>query len=274
VVDQLAAGLHSLGVDRVRGIEVSENVAASERAVHLDLASPVDSRSLSTLAKTAGLTGLSMSADSGATSQRVTAGPGRVQVVAGDPHVSDVLSFGDRSFTLRRHVVSFFQGNRYLLRDLAAHVIDWVEPEGPIVDLFAGVGLFAVSAAIGRGVRVVAVEGDRTAARDLEANARDAGDAVEVICQPVEVFGATTRMRPHAVILDPPRTGVSRTALEGVIGLGADRIIYVSCDVATLARDARHLVDAGYTIGHVQAFDLFPNTPHVETVAVLDRSGP
>jgi 23S rRNA (uracil1939-C5)-methyltransferase len=65
---------------------------------------------------------------------------------------------------------------------------------------------------------------------------------------------------------------MSHAALDGVMRLGAQRIVYVSCDVATLARDARRLVDHGYVVGRADAFDLFPNTPHVETVAVFDLS--
>jgi 23S rRNA (uracil1939-C5)-methyltransferase len=72
------------------------------------------------------------------------------------------------------------------------------------------------------------------------------------------------------LIVDPPRTGMSREALDGVIRIRAPRVIYVSCDVATLARDSRRLVDAGYAIQCADAFDLFPNTPHVETVVVFD----
>ena len=66
---------------------------------------------------------------------------------------------------------------------------------------------------------------------------------------------------------------MSREALDGVIRMRAGRVLYVSCDVATLARDSRRLVDAGYAIERADAFDLFPNTPHVETVVVFgDRS--
>jgi len=68
-----------------------------------------------------------------------------------------------------------------------------------------------------------------------------------------------------------PRTGMSREALDAVVRLRAPRIVYVSCDVATLARDARRIVDAGYTLARADAFDLFPNTPHVETVVVFER---
>ena len=64
---------------------------------------------------------------------------------------------------------------------------------------------------------------------------------------------------------------MSVAALDGLIQLGAGRIIYVSCDVATLARDSRQIVDAGYLVTRADAVDLFPNTPHVETVVVFDR---
>ena len=75
------------------------------------------------------------------------------------------------------------------------------------------------------------------------------------------------------LIVDPPRTGMSKEALSGALQMKARTIVYVSCDVATLARDARRFVDAGYQVESITAFDLFPNTPHVETVVVLARSG-
>jgi len=79
--------------------------------------------------------------------------------------------------------------------------------------------------------------------------------------------------RASTVIVDPPRTGLSKEALDGVLRLNASRLIYVSCDVATLARDARRVLDAdkGYAIARTDAFESVPNTPHVETVVVFDR---
>jgi 23S rRNA (uracil1939-C5)-methyltransferase len=131
------------------------------------------------------------------------------------------------------------------------------------------VGVFAVSAALARGVRVTAVEGDRVAAADLAANASAAGASLMAVHQAVEDFVRRTPPVSTAIV-DPPRTGMSRDALNGVVRLRPQRVIYVSCDVATLARDARRLVDAGYEIERIDAFDLFPNTPHVETVVVFD----
>jgi 23S rRNA (uracil1939-C5)-methyltransferase len=126
---------------------------------------------------------------------------------------------------------------------------------------------------------VTAVEGDAHAADDLHANAARVG-RITTVKGAVEGFftGSYRRLRQttagplaETVIVDPPRTGMSRDALETVIALAAPHIVYVSCDVATLARDARRIVESGYTITRVDAFDLFPNTPHVETVVVFER---
>ena len=77
---------------------------------------------------------------------------------------------------------------------------------------------------------------------------------------------------PDTLIVDPPRTGMSKEAGEAVARIGAPRVVYVSCDPPTLARDARRLLDAGYRLASVQGFDLFPNTAHVESLAVFDRA--
>jgi|SRR5689334_15693830 len=245
VVDRLAAALRSVGADAVREIEVSENVEASQRAVHFVTAERVDRRIVDTLSTIDGITR--------------------------GPHVTDTLRLGDAAVTLRRHVQAFFQGNRYLLTDLVAHVASQVPAGGALTDLYAGVGLFAVAAAATRGAAVVAVEGDPYAAADLRANAAAAGGHIVAKKGAVEGFLAGTRDATATVIVDPPRTGLSREALAALIDSAATRLIYVSCDVATLARDARRLVDGGYIIRRADAFDLFPNTPHVETVVVFER---
>jgi tRNA/tmRNA/rRNA uracil-C5-methylase (TrmA/RlmC/RlmD family) len=78
-----------------------------------------------------------------------------------------------------------------------------------------------------------------------------------------------TKPTPITVIVDPPRTGLSKRALEGLLGLRPNRLVYVSCDVATLARDTRALVKAGYELLELSGVDLFPNTAHVEVLAVF-----
>ena len=77
--------------------------------------------------------------------------------------------------------------------------------------------------------------------------------------------------RANKLLLDPPRKGAARAALEAIAGTGTERIVYVSCDPATLARDCRILAGFGYGIGSVQPVDMFPNTSHVETVVLLRR---
>jgi len=96
---------------------------------------------------------------------------------------------------------------------------------------------------------------------------------VRVAAMPVERYLAgCARARGLTVVVDPPRTGMTRDALSGLLGLGARRIVYVSCDVATLARDAARIVAAGYGMVELEGFDLFPNTAHVEAVAAFTRA--
>lgn len=261
-IDRLLAGLRSLGMAAGGELDVSENVDGSQRAVHLDAAAPLDVRALRGLSTSEGLTGLAVS--SGARG----AGP---VVIAGDPHVTDRLTLDGETFTLRRHVLSFFQGNRYLLAPLVAHVLGVIGRGDRVIDLYAGTGLFSVAAAVARQAEVIAVEGDRAGAADLAVNARVSGGSIETVHEPVEAFVARSNRPPAVLIVDPPRTGMSRQALQGAIGLGAATVAYVSCDVATLARDARRFHESGYTLETVLGFDLFPNTPHVETVAIFRR---
>jgi 23S rRNA (uracil1939-C5)-methyltransferase len=243
-LDRLAAAIRSLGID-VREIELSENVDASNRAVSLDTSAPVDMGSVAKLAGTDGLTGF-----------------------GADALVLEKLDIGGHTISLRRSVLAFFQGNRYLLAALVNHVVDHVPAGASLVDLYAGAGLFALGAAAAKQATVRAVEGDRESAADLTANAA-ACDTVDARHEPVEAFLASSPKTPDVLVVDPPRTGMSREALDGVIRLRAPNVIYVSCDVATLARDSKRLVESGYGVEQATAFDLFPNTPHVETVIVF-----
>jgi 23S rRNA (uracil1939-C5)-methyltransferase len=202
----------------------------------------------------------------------------RPVALAGEPAVRDPLAdlVGPEATVpaeavLQRHAPAFFQANRFLLRDLVAAVLHAAAP-GPAIDLYAGVGLFSTALAAHGHAPVTAVEGDPVSAADLEANARPFEGTLAVERASVESFLRHARPDPRAtLIVDPPRTGMSRDALEGLLAVPATRLVYVSCDVATLARDLRMVLDAGYRLVSLEAFDLFPNTAHVETVAVLER---
>jgi len=262
---RLGAALQREGVRGVSSIELSENMPADQRALHLDLDQPVDLTRVADLTGP-GLTGLSYSGPFSGVTSTVFGGPvvtDRVLIVTGE---------GEHAMTLQRNVRAFFQGNRYLLPTLVARVVSLVA-EVPVIDLYAGVGLFGVGlAACGRR-EIVAVEGDRVSAQDLKANAAPYEGALAVVHQPVEAYIARRVSSPDTtIIVDPPRTGMSREAMGGIVTSGARSIVYVSCDVATLARDVRRLVDAGYALEHIESFDLFPNTAHVECVVKLSRS--
>jgi 23S rRNA (uracil1939-C5)-methyltransferase len=260
-IEALERSLSVLERPTISEIELSENVEASERALHLELGPDADPSRLAALTKVGGVTG-------------VTCAPvdhPRTMELWGSPFVTDHVG----GATLTRHARSFFQGNRFLLPSLVDHVIGLIDDrppkseEGGVLDLYAGVGLFSVAAAAAGKGPVTAVEGDRFSADDLKRNATDKD--MTVIVGPVEKFLERRRGSWSTVIVDPPRTGMSKEATAGVIGLGAPRLIYVSCDIATLARDTRLLLDSGYRIASTRAFDLFPNTAHVETVIAFAR---
>jgi 23S rRNA (uracil1939-C5)-methyltransferase len=191
-------------------------------------------------------------------------------VRVGEPAVGDPISLltGDSSAAgeLRRQPTSFFQANRFLMRRLVETVLDAVPPSGRVLDLYAGVGLFSVALAARGSGDIVAVEGDRGSAGDLKQNAAAFGAAIHAVAGRVEDHAGPKRGSAATIIVDPPRTGMSREALDAVARHGASAIVYVSCDPPTMARDAGRLLDAGYELGSLRAFDLFPNTPHVETV--------
>ena len=259
-IDRVANVLRSAGTDGAHELEIAENLDGSDRVIALDTITPLAEPVLERLGGISGITGI------------VTRSATR-----GVAHVSDRLVLtAAQPFILRRHVHAFFQGNRHLLGQFAQHVVDRVPPADEVVDLYAGVGLFAVAVAAAHGVSVIGVEGDRQAAADLAVNAAQSNVSISTLHQSVEEFVSKTRpsakLADATVIVDPPRTGMSREAIDGVIRLAPARMVYVSCDVATLARDARRLVDSGYVIDGVEGFDLFPNTPHVETVVGFTRS--
>jgi 23S rRNA (uracil1939-C5)-methyltransferase len=251
-----------LGDDRLRGlssIEIAENIPATERACHLELEPGTETRPFAALATNA-ITGLSA---------QVLDRRG-VETLDGVPGVSDSIG----PLVLKRDVRAFFQSNRFLLEGLVQHVRDLVSDRGPVIDLYAGVGLFGLSLAAAGREGITLVEGDPVSARDLEENARPFLERTRVERSSVEEFLRQTEDASAATfIVDPPRTGMSREATQGIQRAKPARLVYVSCDVATLARDVRALVDHGYALEQICAFDLFPNTAHVETVCLLRREG-
>jgi len=246
----------------VEAVEFAENVAADARVAHIE-ARGRPPRVETGVLERAGYSG-------------ITWGHGRASTLFGSPSVSDrvetlVGGAGLRAdVSVRRRATSFFQGNRYLVGALANAVRRHTECDR-VLDLYAGVGLHALTHLADGRPRVTAVEGDRRTARDLLANIRALGGGLEVRHLSVEAFLRRTAPEPAAAaIVNPTRSGLSRDALLGLQRLTPARIVYVSCDVATLARDVRRL-EGHYALRHLEGYDMFPNTAHVEVVAVLVR---
>lgn len=171
---------------------------------------------------------------------------------------------------------AFFQVNRFLVDALVRTVGEQAGSGGGIAwDLFAGVGLFTRALAE-RFAQVVAVEGAEAAAADLLAGSRAKGGLrlYETVRLPAIEFlriQQTQRERPDVVVLDPPRAGLGVEGAELLGKISPTRIVYVSCDPITLARDLRVLVDSGYKLQTLHLVDLFPQTFHLESVVMLER---
>jgi len=165
----------------------------------------------------------------------------------------------------------FVQSNALLLETLVERVTALAGSGALALELFAGAGFLTLQLAR-CFERVVALEASAAAVRDLRANLRGAGlGDVEVHERRVELSADLfRRLTPDVVVLDPPRTGLPAGAVAALADVAARRIVYLSCDPATLARDLAGFRERGYRLRRVEGFDLFPQTPHVEALAVLE----
>jgi 23S rRNA (uracil1939-C5)-methyltransferase len=191
----------------------------------------------------------------------------KVEVLSGRGNWREHL--GD--FEYRVSAPSFFQSNTKGAEALVGLVLAALDPDGTdrVLDLYAGVGTFTLPLAEVAG-EVVAIEGTGSAVRDLRANLEDAQVGADVMPGDAARALADAGTFDLAVV-DPPRSGMAPEALRALVQTHAHRICYVSCDTATLARDARALTEAGYRLTSATPVDLFPQTWHVETVASFER---
>jgi 23S rRNA (uracil1939-C5)-methyltransferase len=165
---------------------------------------------------------------------------------------------------------SFFQVNL----DAAEHLVSLVDRMSAlsghevVLELYSGVGLFTATLAAA-GQRVIGIESNPDAVSDAAVNLEET-DNVELYQGPVEeVLPALTGIPFDVVVIDPPRGGVDPTVIDSLLEIRASRIVYVSCDPATFARDARRLARGGYRLHEVSPVDMFPQTYHIETVSLL-----
>ncbi|HEX8752543.1 MAG TPA: 23S rRNA (uracil(1939)-C(5))-methyltransferase RlmD, partial [Solirubrobacterales bacterium] len=172
---------------------------------------------------------------------------------------------------------AFFQTNTEMAERLYAAATEYAQLSGRerLFDLYCGIGTIGLTMA-GRAGEVWGLEIVPEAIADAEANAERngignahfmAGNARTGVRPLLEKAG-----KPDVVVVDPPRAGLSQKIVRRVIECEAPRIVYVSCNPTTLAPNAAQLTEAGYTLRRVRPVDMFPQTPHIECVALLEKA--
>ncbi|PFG43418.1 23S rRNA m(5)U-1939 methyltransferase [Isoptericola jiangsuensis] len=194
--------------------------------------------------------------------------------------VAEEVTLAGRTHRFRVAADGFWQVHRgapALLGDAVLAGVGDVDG-ATVLDLYSGAGLFTVplAHAVGESGRVIGVEGDARGVQDARRNVHDLpqvelhlGAVDQVLADGDAADGALGAA--DVVVLDPPRAGAGRTVVDAVAARGPQRVVYVACDPAALARDVGLLGKHGYALSALRAFDLFPHTHHVEAVAVLER---
>jgi 23S rRNA (uracil1939-C5)-methyltransferase len=197
---------------------------------------------------------------------------GDTQVIRGKAELEEELS----GLRFRISPDAFFQTNTEMAERLYGAAIELAGLTGRerVLDLFCGIGTIALALALDAG-EVWGVEIVEEAVADAIENARlngvdnahfFAGDVRLAMRPLLEKSG-----KPDVVVVDPPRAGLSQKVVRRILEAEASRIVYVSCNPTTLAPNARQLADAGYELKAIRPVDMFPQTPHIECVALLER---
>ncbi len=193
-------------------------------------------------------------------------------VLAGNDHI--VISVLGRDF--RVSAASFFQVNTAMAEKMVNHLITNLPitnlPITTLLDVYCGVGLFSAFLAP-KCEHLIGIESSPSACEDFSVNL-DEFDHVELYEGLAEVVLPALVSRianPTYVIVDPPRAGLEKRVVDGILKLNPQIIAYVSCDPSTLARDAARLIHGGYRLKEVTPFDLFPQTYHIESISLFEK---
>ena len=175
----------------------------------------------------------------------------------------------DRDFKVS--APSFFQVNTAMAGKMVEHILDNlpVTPASTLLDIYCGAGLFSAFLAPKCG-RLIGVESSVSACEDFAYNL-DEFENVELYEGLAEDVVPHLEAAPDIVLLDPPRAGLEKRVVDGLLRLNPQVIAYVSCDPSTLGRDAARLINAGYRLRDVTPFDLFPQTFHIESISFFER---
>lgn len=199
---------------------------------------------------------------------------GKQQLLWGEERINDILC----GFKYALSPLSFYQVNREQAQRLYDCAMEYAGNGLDLaLDLYCGAGTISLCLAR-RAKKVIGAEIVPDAVRDAWENARRNGvENVSFICADAGETAAKLQKdgtRPQVIVVDPPRKGLSLEAIDAAAAMAPDRIVYVSCDCATLARDLKLLGERGYKAVRARAFDLFPGTHHVETVVLMSRIAP
>jgi len=188
-------------------------------------------------------------------------------VIAGNDHI--VIRVLDRDFKVS--ATSFFQVNTAMAEKMVQHLITYlpVSPSTTLLDVYCGVGLFSAFFAA-KGGRVIGIESSESSCEDFTVNL-DEFDNVELYEGFAEEILQHLEIQPDIILVDPPRAGLDKQVIDGILNLNPQMIAYVSCDPSTLARDAARLINGGYKLREVTPFDLFPQTYHIESISIFER---
>lgn len=163
---------------------------------------------------------------------------------------------------------SFFQVNTYQAQKLIQTVLNYITGDDrTVIDAYAGVGTFTVFLAE-KVEKVIAIEESRSAYKDAKINMKDF-DNITYICEKTEEALLNPSIEADAIVLDPPRVGCMKEVLQAIAEKKIKKVIYVSCEPSTLARDLKYLKEKGYKLVEVQPIDMFPQTYHIENVALM-----
>lgn len=196
----------------------------------------------------------------------------KTDVLWGEPRLEDRLC--GHSFLLSPE--AFYQVNHTQAERLYACALDFAGLTGQetVIDLYCGAGTITLALAE-KAKQVIGVEIVPGAVENAKENAsRNGMENVEFLCADAGQAARQLSLRgvvPDVLVVDPPRKGLDETARDAILKMLPPRVVYVSCDPATLARDVAELCGAGYTLERAQAFDLFPRTCHVETVVLMSN---
>jgi 23S rRNA (uracil1939-C5)-methyltransferase len=198
----------------------------------------------------------------------VLRGPGGEIILSGDDFT--IIPVLDFPFVVSAG--SFFQTNTLVAEQLVEHMLEVLPLEKDIVclDVYCGVGLFSVFLSP-RVEKVIGIESNLSACDDYLYNLAEFENVV-LYDSPAEDVMSDLEISPDIVLLDPPRSGLSKKVLDSVVGLNPELIAYVSCDPATVARDILRLSNQGYFLEESSPFDMFPQTYHIESFNLLRRT--